>query len=63
MSPALGRAVLNEDAREGRPSMTMNGGTPPVLAAVARRLRVRTEIIFFQRKGGGGARKGGAGLR
>ena len=36
---------------------------PPVFVAVARQLRIRTEIIFFPEQGGGGARKGGAGLR
>ena len=40
-----------------------DGDAPPVFAAVARQLRVRTEIIFFPAQGGGGARKGGAGLR
>ena len=37
--------------------------SPPVFVAVARRLRISAKIIFFRRKVGGGARKGGAGLR
>ena len=36
----------------------MNGDTPPVFVAVARRLRIRTEIIFFQRRVGVGLGKG-----
>ena len=34
-----------------------------MFVAVARRLRISAEIIFFPAQGGGGARKGGAGLR
>ena len=37
--------------------------SPPVFVAVARQLRIRTEIIFFPAQGGGAVRKGGAGLR
>ena len=36
---------------------------PPVFVAVARQLRISAQIIFFQRKEGGAARKGGAGFR
>ena len=37
--------------------------SPPVFVVVARRLRISAQIIFFPAQGGGGARKGGAGLR
>ena len=37
--------------------------SPPVFVAVARQLRISAQIIFFPAQGGGGARKGGAGLR
>ena len=69
---ALGRAVLIEYSRAGRRSNAMTGMSwiklrselsPPVFVAVARRLRIRTEIIFFSAQGGGAGRKGGAGLR
>ena len=63
---ALCRAVLNDDARAGRPSMAMNLRrelSPPVFVAVARQLRISAEIIFFPAQGGGAVRKGGAGLR
>lgn len=55
---ALGCAVLNDDARAGRPSMAMNGGAPPVFVAVARQLRISAQIIFFQRKEGVRSGKG-----
>ena len=35
----------------------------PPLNRVARQLRISAQIIFFPAQGGGGARKGGAGLR
>ena len=58
---ALGRAVLNEDARAGRPSMAMKLRrelSPTVLVAVARRLRISAKIIFFRRNVGAGLGKG-----
>ena len=60
-APALARAVLIEYARAGKRSMAINLRrelSPPVFVAVARRLRVRAEIIFFQRKVGVGLGKG-----
>ena len=35
-----------------------DGDAPPVFVVVARQLRIRTEIIFFQRKVGVGLGKG-----
>ena len=55
---ALGRSVLNDDARAGALSMAMNGDTPPVFVVVARQLRISAQIIFFQRKVGLGLGKG-----
>ena len=40
-----------------------DGDAPPVFVAVAPQLRISAQIIFFPAQGGGGARKGGAGLR
>lgn len=64
---SLGRwvagSVLIEYSRARRRSKAMNGDAPPVFAAVARQLRISAQIIFFPAQGGGGARKGGAGLR
>ena len=60
---ALGRAVLNDDARAGRPSMAMIGMRRLCFVVVVRRLSISAQIIFFPAQGGGGARKGGAGLR
>ena len=54
----VGRSVLIECSRAGRPSMAMNGDAPPVFVAVARRLRISAQIIFFQRKVGVGLGKG-----
>ena len=60
---ALGRAVVNERARAVRRSMAMMGmrrlcsWSSRVGCASARKL------FFFPAQGGGGARKGGAGLR
>ena len=36
----------------------MNVDAPPVFVAVARRWRISAQIIFFQRKEGGGLGKG-----
>ena len=58
VSPALGRAVLNDDARAGRRSRAMNVDTPPVFVAVARQWRISAQIIFFQRKEGVGLGQG-----
>ena len=58
VSPALGRAVLIEDAGAVRRSMAMIGDTPPVFVAVARQLRISAQIIFFQRKVGVRSGKG-----
>ena len=60
------RSVLIEYAIAGRRSNAMKLRrelSPPVFVAVARRLRISAKIIFFPAQGGGGARKGGAGLR
>ena len=60
-------SVLIECSRAGRPSMAMIGArvmmlrrelSPPVFAAVARRLRISAQIIFFQRKVGVRSGKG-----
>ena len=57
---ALGRAVLNDDAGAGRPSMAMKlrRELSPPLNRVARQLRISAQIIFFQRKVGVGLGKG-----
>ena len=75
VSPALGCAVLIEHAIAGRPSMAMKLRrelSPPVFVVVVnyRRPLIASRVgcasarkLFFPAKGGGGARKGGAGLR
>ena len=66
MSPALGRAVLNDDAgavRQSKAMKLLHELSPPVFVAVERQWRISAQIIFFPAQGGGGARKGGAGLR
>ena len=66
VSPALGRAVLNDDDGSGRRSNAIKLRrelSPPVFVAVARQWRISAQIFFFPAQGGGGARKGGAGLR
>ena len=63
---ALGRAVLIEHARAGRPSMAMMGmrvmmlrrELSPPLNRVERQLRISAQIIFFQRKVGVRSGKG-----
>ena len=60
-APALARAVLNDDAGAVRRSMAMKLRrelSPPVFVAVARRLRISAQIIFFQRREGVGLGKG-----
>ena len=55
---SLGRAVLNDDAGAVRQSKAMNVDEPPVFVAVARRLSISAQIVFFQRKEGVGLGKG-----
>ena len=60
---ALGRSVLNDDARAGRPSMAMIGmrrrcSWPSRVGCASAR-----KLFFFPAQGGGAVRKGGAGLR
>ena len=61
VSPALGRAVLNDDDGSGRRSNAIKLRrelSPPVFADVARQSRISAQIIFFQRKEGVGLGKG-----
>ena len=64
---ALGRAVLNEDAGAGSRSMAMKLRRECGRAAGVRGRRAsvahQSANYFFPAQGGGGARKGGAGLR
>ena len=56
---SLGRWVGTDRMRQSGQSVERDDrGAPPVFVAVARQLRIRTEIIFFQRKVGVGLGKG-----
>ena len=62
VSPALGRAVLNDDDGSGRRSMVIMG-TRRRCSRSLRSVAHQRANYFFPAQGGGGARKGGAGLR